>query len=302
QYGGAWFARNYNGLANLAFVKNPESNPLWSPSNPNYTPYANWNQFSILPAGTYFLAVTGYSTYFSGFPRDASTIDDPNNAVYTNGITSTTPFGFLTFHAMSGTYQLNMRLGGDMDLDHSITANDRRLLRLQIAQFKLTAGIPNQGFLNNDPGSGTWLGLPNDISNPQAELQRYDLTGNQRIDKYDLAAWGRYTANPTSVALTWNNTPPAAGSDPLNPGNAGDGMTWDQAFSQNFHDSTGAEVFFDADSVTFDDNNNGNYAVNIVDAVSPAVVVVNSSSTYSFSGPGSIAGAGALNKMGTGTL
>ena len=73
--GGGWFAENYQGLANLAFIANPQSNPLWNPSNPNYnpaTPNANWNQFPILPAGTYFLAVTGYSTYFSGDPDDTA--------------------------------------------------------------------------------------------------------------------------------------------------------------------------------------------------------------------------------------
>ena len=276
-------ARNDQDLANLAFVKNPESNPLWDPSNPNYTPQANWNQFPILPAGTYFLAVTGFSTYFSGFARDASEIDDPNNAIYTNGITSSTPFGYLTFHAMTGTYQLSERLAGDFDQNGSINAADIRLLRLQAAHYHATLGIATAGFLSGDT-TQPWEGLPNNPGDPSSDLQRYDLTGNARIDLYDVAAWGRYTGNPTSMTLTWNNSP-ASGGDPLNPEGPGDGATWMTLGGQNFADSIGPDVFLDGDTVQFTDANNGNYNVTIPQTVNPAALVVNNSAgNYTGSG------------------
>ncbi|MGA2441012.1 MAG: hypothetical protein ABSH08_08640, partial [Tepidisphaeraceae bacterium] len=123
-YGDQWNDPNVQALAQIAFVKNPQSNPLWNPSNPNYLPYANWNQYPILAAGTYFVAVCGYSTYFSGDPGDAASINEfssgePYQGTQTNPtyITPTTPFGFIDFSAMGGTDQINARLAGDFNND-----------------------------------------------------------------------------------------------------------------------------------------------------------------------------------------
>lgn len=100
-----------------------------------------------------------------------------------------------------------------------------------------------------------------------------------------------YTVTAGSAPiLTWNNS-----------GATGDGMTWDTA-QQNFNDGTNPAVYTDGSAVSFTDNNNGHYAVNIPSTVSPTSVTVDASGNYTFSGAGGIGGSGSLTKMGTGTL
>ena len=307
--GEGWFNTNDQGLANLNFVNNPQSNPAFAPTSSSY----NWNQYSILPAGTYFLAVTGYSSYFSGSPTDASSL----NSYYAKyladkangdddgegGVNSTTPFGFYLLHAMTGTYQLNARITGDFNGDGVADLADLRLLRLQTAEYLPTQGIAGAGYADGSADGSAWVGLPSNTSSPLTDLQQYDLTGNSRIDQNDIAAWGRYTNQSTVVSLTWNNTAAAPGTDPYNPGGPGDGITWDLETSQNFNDTIGTDVFFNGDLVTFNDNNNGNYAVTLNTTVSPGAMTVNNSAgDYVISGTGSIAGSTSLLKTGSSKL
>jgi autotransporter-associated beta strand protein len=106
------------------------------------------------------------------------------------------------------------------------------------------------------------------------------------------------------VNMIWNNSTSAVG----------DGATWDYN-QQNFMDpgssitgvftSNGSipVIFFQGVNVTFNDANNGHYAVTIGAAVDPTVVTVNNSSgNYVFSGSGSITGAATLTKSGSGSL
>ena len=75
---------------------------------------------------------------------------------------------------------------------------------------------------------------------------------------------------------------------------------WDVNSTANFADSVGAVPFYDQDQVTFDDTAS-TFTVNLAENVQPASIIVNSSGTYSFSGPGGIV-AGALTLTGGGTL
>ncbi|MGD0390736.1 MAG: autotransporter-associated beta strand repeat-containing protein, partial [Tepidisphaeraceae bacterium] len=94
--------------------------------------------------------------------------------------------------------------------------------------------------------------------------------------------------------LTWNNT---GGSSP------DDGQTWDISHSNNWNNSSAATMYTDGALVTFNDTNNGNYAVTLSTTVSPGSVTVNNSSgNYTISGSGSIAGTTSLTKLGIGTL
>lgn len=79
---------------------------------------------------------------------------------------------------------------------------------------------------------------------------------------------------------------------------------WDVASTQNWKNSIGNPSFyFDADFPLFDDSATGSTAVNLVTNVVPgSVTVSNSALTYSISGQGGIGGAGALLKLGSGTL
>lgn len=185
-----WAGRNTNGLSQLSFVPNAQPNPVWDPGHPQYSPNAVWDEFPVLPEGDYFLAVTGYSTYFSGNPRDDAAITtygvgSPNAD---GPVTPTTPFGFVSFHAQSGYYLLNVRFAGDLDLDGSLTGGDVDLLKAKVLEFACTDGIPQVGILD-----GEWVGLPSDMSDLETELARFDLTGNHRIDNYDVLQLGRWT-------------------------------------------------------------------------------------------------------------
>ncbi|MGD0390300.1 MAG: autotransporter-associated beta strand repeat-containing protein [Tepidisphaeraceae bacterium] len=99
----------------------------------------------------------------------------------------------------------------------------------------------------------------------------------------------------TTIAgtLAWNNAGAASPTD---------GQTWD-AVHNNWNNGASATVYTDGDSVTFNDANNGNYAVTLNSTVSPNSVTVNNSlGNYTIRGPGRIADAGAFVKTGSGTL
>jgi autotransporter-associated beta strand protein len=103
----------------------------------------------------------------------------------------------------------------------------------------------------------------------------------------------RIKAVGNAASLVWNNTPPATG----------DGMNWDVQGQQNFlNTGTGLpDQFFQKDDVTFNDNNNGHYAVT-VGTVNPGSVVVNNSlGDYTFTG-GNIGANAELTKSGTSAL
>jgi autotransporter-associated beta strand protein len=278
---GGWFAENEQGLPMVTFGANPQSNPLWNSTNPNYNATADWNQYSILPAGTYFLAVTGYSTYFSGSAADASGIASYGPG---EGVSESTPFGFVSFQANSGTYQINVRLPGDFDSDGHETTTDLQMLQSEVRQFAPALGIPAAGFTNGDP-TQPWAGLP-------SNLVPYDMTGNSRIDAYDVSAFGRATGIAVPAVLTWNNTSAT-----------GDGMTWDAGSSQNFNNGLNPATFTNGAYVFLNDSNNSNYNITISGTVSPTAITVNNSNgNYVISGAGHIGGAGYFVKAGTGSL
>lgn len=92
----------------------------------------------------------------------------------------------------------------------------------------------------------------------------------------------------TAAALTWTNS--SANS------------LWDTATSLNWNSGVGADVFYNADTVTFNDAPGTNQAVSIAGLVSPGgITLANSAIDYSFSGS-SIVGATTLSKTGTGTV
>ena len=96
------------------------------------------------------------------------------------------------------------------------------------------------------------------------------------------------------TALFWNNT---------NAYGPSDGTTWDFAGNNNWNTGSVNAAYTDGDAVTFNDNNNGNYAVTINSYfMHPASVTVNSTGNYTISGSGHISGTGSLTKSGSGTL
>src|SRR5262249_16687401 len=106
------------------------------------------------------------------------------------------------------------------------------------------------------------------------------------------------TGSPAS--LRWNNS--LSGT--------GDGVSWEASTGttrQNWLNPASwpavADFFYNNDSVTFNDANNGKYNVNVVGLVNPGNMTVdNNSGNYSMTGTGTIAGGGTLTKTGTSAL
>lgn len=197
--GSDWFNSNENALAKLAFVNNSQTSPLWNPTATGYDPASDWDEFPTLAAGTYFLAVTGYSTFFAGDPHDINAHNLPNTDFVPPNFNDTTyPFGVTTIHPMSGTIQINARIAGDMNLDNLVNVSDLHALKSQIALYTPLSGIPNEayGTVGGD-GITRWLGLTHNVDqfpeDPPLDLARFDLTGNGRIDYNDLLYFERIT-------------------------------------------------------------------------------------------------------------
>jgi len=83
----------------------------------------------------------------------------------------------------------------------------------------------------------------------------------------------------------------------------GDGSAnlWNVSGAANWLTNGVATVFYNEDSVTFDNTAN-NLAVTLAGTLQPALVTVNASKNYTFNGAGSIAGTNSVVKTGTGTL
>jgi fibronectin-binding autotransporter adhesin len=141
---------------------------------------------------------------------------------------------------------------------------------------------------NNSAGrSGTFTAV-NGV--PSGDVLSYSLVAGELV---------LTSAGPNS--LIWNNS------------GGGDGTTWNASSSQlnwlngttptGYSDTSNSSVGL-GDVVTFNDSNNGNYNVSIPATVHPTSVTVstNSSTGYTFSGAGGIAGAGGLTKLGSGLL
>ena len=85
----------------------------------------------------------------------------------------------------------------------------------------------------------------------------------------------------------------------------GDDLTnnWNTLGDFNWHDGTSLLYQFHAgEAVTFDDTGSTNPAVNLIGSLTPAMVTINATKNYTFSGGGSLDGAMTLNKTNTGTL
>jgi autotransporter-associated beta strand protein len=96
---------------------------------------------------------------------------------------------------------------------------------------------------------------------------------------------------------------------PVRPGPAtliwkGDGVTnnWDVQQTTNWLNGANQDVFFQEDTVLFDDTGSDSPAINLTAALSPQNVIVNAAQNYTFGGTGQLAGTMTLTKNGTGTL
>ncbi len=133
--------------------------------------------------------------------------------------------------------------------------------------------------------SGSLSGLPI-INNPTIGRSTFSFDPSPPPNTIRLDVVG------VPASLIWNNA-----------GGTGDGMTWENAQTQqNWRNGGTPDFFYDGDNVTFSDANNNHYSVTVNGTVSPGSIIVNNSSgDYTISG-GTIAGVGSLTKNGTSTL
>jgi autotransporter-associated beta strand protein len=124
-------------------------------------------------------------------------------------------------------------------------------------------------------------------------------------------AWPGRGAGPTVVAngtlLQFDAVPVIGGANLSWMGTSG--SNWDINATQNWrnNDTNATDKYFNDDNVTFADTHSGgtpvtNFTVNIVAAVAPRSVTVDSTNDYTFSGAGSISGTATFTKRGSSTL
>jgi autotransporter-associated beta strand protein len=121
----------------------------------------------------------------------------------------------------------------------------------------------------------------------------------------ESVVWMAFFSNPTDAGGALYVDDAYLGYSPLiwnNSGGTGDGATWDVNTNQNWSDGTNEALFPNGAPVTFNDNNNGHYSVNIPSAVQPFSTTFNSTKSYTLSGAGGIGGTGSLTQLGTGTV
>ncbi|MGD0462141.1 MAG: NF038122 family metalloprotease [Tepidisphaeraceae bacterium] len=148
--------------------------------------------------------------------------------------------------------------------------------------------VPADGLANNPPQVQDAFGIPGITPAVEPNIGPNELAALDVVG-WNLTAAGLALEAQVPISLTWND--------------ASGGTLWDNAESSNWNSGSATTVFHPGDNVTFDDNNNGHYAVTLNSTVSPGSVTVNNSSgNYVISGTGSIAGTGSLTKIGSDKL
>ncbi|MGD0461182.1 MAG: choice-of-anchor tandem repeat GloVer-containing protein [Tepidisphaeraceae bacterium] len=238
-------------------------------------------------AGLILSGNTLYGTTYQGGPNSGGLLDHGygGGTVFSVPITGGTPTVLANFNGTdgnaptSGLLLSGSTLYGTTELGGPDTDDGGTVFSLPI-----TGGAPTVLAVFNGANGGepAWGDLVMDANGNLYGTTMFGGGGGYAVG----------TVFELSPPPTWNNA-----------GGTGDGLTWDIGGNQNWNDGTPATVYADGSNVTFNDSNNGNYAVTLNTTVSPGSVTVNNSAgNYTISGTGSIAGSGSLTKMGSGTL
>ena len=170
---------DWNNLSQIVVTPHPVANPYAANG------LEDWDEYPVttLPAGTYFLAVSGSTTWAGDPTNDAGDIADLNGGD-PNGYDANDPFGFYTIHPNFGIIQVNIRHAGDFDNDSDNDVDDIDALLDVIAQYR-TADPMTSGtrFTDSTPDGefdqDDWGGVDDDFV-------AFDYTGNSRVDLSDL--------------------------------------------------------------------------------------------------------------------
>jgi fibronectin-binding autotransporter adhesin len=227
----------------------------------------------------------GYASTGAGFITGLVTSGSGANTIAPGGLGT---IGTITLGAL--TTNSNMTL--DFDLGSPVSGGSYAGDMINLTSGPLTVGSGTDIALGANPSaSGDYrlfegsFGTPTLSNFVLPSLNGYSFGLSTSVDPgyLDLVV-----VAPTF--LTWNNT-----------GGSGDGATWNTS-QQNWNNGSAPAIYADGNVVTFNDTNNGHYAVTLNSTVQPGSVTVNSTGNYAISGTGHIAGAGSLSKSGSGTL
>jgi autotransporter-associated beta strand protein len=152
--------------------------------------------------------------------------------------------------------------------------------------------VPADGQPNNPAQVQDAYGSP--YEGPSTLAQSEPNIGRNELAALDVVGWNLTAAGSaleaTVPSLVWY---PALGSN-----------TWDTT-SDNWNSGSAITNFYNGANVIFNDNNGESpthYLPLLAGPLSPASVVVDSSGTYIFNGPGGITGTGSLSNVGAGVL
>ncbi len=313
----------------LAGVLQPGALTVYSPKNQllDGTNGSLSGAMKFVKAGAGSLTLSGSHTY-----TGATTVWD--GALLLNGTLQSSPvtvWGGTWGGALSAGLK-GGRIGGTGTFSQAVTLAYR-------GAITPGNGMGNAGALNFNNGltaqDGSYFAL--DLSNTPASPTANDriviagnlavsgkvgivvksLNGTLAAGTYTLATYtGTLTGNVSNFAVTVPPGTPytlaaAAGAVTLTvpvtraPGAIvwrGVGGTWDLANSQSWLKAGSPDVFVAGDTVSFDATGVMSPTATLNTALPVAEVTVNSTSDYTFTGPGSISGTGGLTKSGTGVL
>jgi len=239
--------------------------------------------------------IVGTYNHDEGFIRPGDLATPSSAANEGNMSAAVTPTaGTINFN---GALQLN---GGTIIYDMAPTPGPGNDLVNVTGTVALNSGVISPNFLNGIPTSGTYTvitasgGFTGSASNIIVNFP------GRGTDPVPTISGNSLVFNPSTVG---------AAADVIWRGNHGTNPTyWDVETTQNWLNGASPDVFFNLDSVTFDDTAVGT-AVDVRTIVQPnsttlKPVAINISGTknFTFTGNGSIIGPGGLTKTGTGML
>ena len=138
------------------------------------------------------------------------------------------------------------------------------------------------------------------LANGDYVLFTYTGTFSGSLSNFTVVgANGTLTSAAGQILLHVDNTRAAASLVWLGGFNAN---TWDAGTNANWLNGLTQDRFYFGDTVLFDNSGLTNPAVNLVGALTPAALTVDSTNNYTFGGLGKISGTGSFTKTNTGVL
>jgi autotransporter-associated beta strand protein len=278
------------GLSQLTFEPNAPTNPHWNVSPTDPTPFTGWaapgnsgNSQKYYPPD-YYTALNEYQVWNTAL--STVVLDKNGNPVID-------PSTGQPYQQPGWRYFDYARVGpGSSWNRYNVLPAGTYYIAVSSAGPVLSGDLPTEKVLEYPVwyDESTQQNNVPQLSGDMGPWQYYDDANG------GPSYYGTIQLNVTETLLpaliTWNNT-----------GATGDGKSWDNGTSQNWNDGTNPATFSAGADITFNDNNNGHFAVTLNGNVAPGSVFFNNSTgNYTIGGTGSITGSGNLDKNGTGTV